>query len=701
MKADSNLAAIVAAIRSGQDLRPDGAGQFVMRHGERVLWVIQETRYAECRPKSAEEPNSWVFDRIRAGTLAITNKRLIFQGEWYAEVEYIHILGWGQVALTAGRQRLVGLAPEIGTSARHVFAPPDLKLFGAIVDAALELATASKVRGPREDASIPAEAGTEPNASSTKKPIGSTVSSEITPPDSLPTFSDVGGMEDLKQQLRATVGLLLEKRDEAAALGIKFNGVLLYGPPGTGKTYIARACAGEFRCNFMSVGSADIVSAYVGDSPRLVAATFDAAKTHAPSILFFDEFDALASRRAGGSAGAGDAAMRQVLEQLLRNLEEVRDRPDVIVMAATNRFDDLDPAIVRPGRFDLKVRVDMPDLEARRAIFIAALANRSSQAIDYDALARATDGVSAAGIRAIVDAAALAALQASDDRRSPVVTMDDLNDALAQRGGKDRPLAERVGWDSVVLADETKRELQKIQVLIQDPSRAALFGIKPPRGVLLYGPPGTGKTSIARVLASETKASFYPVSCGDLISKWLGESESNIAQLFSRARENRPSIIFLDEIDALARRRGSAAGDAAFDRVVNQLLQEMDGLQAAQGVFVLAATNRREIIDEALLRGGRLGRQIFVGLPDQRGREALLRQYTASMPLAPDVSVSELAIATPEWSPADIRQLAEQAAMEAMMSSTTGDRPGVRMADFARALSTIRPTPDSSSTHSV
>jgi transitional endoplasmic reticulum ATPase len=675
---------IIDTLSRGERIPLEGAESFLLQANEELLFVLRGAGYAESKYKQSGAQLGWVFGDIHQGDLGVTTKRLLFAGSRSVSIAISRIVTVSNNTLNTGTATLTGLGIDTGAASRKVFILDDPTFLAQLIDIAR--AQGSTVARPRN----PSAVAPQTPAKSGPQPVATSSTFKITLAKDCPNFSAVGGMADVKLQLRSTLGLVLRERQKAAALGIRFNGVLLYGPPGTGKTLLAKACAGEFGCNLLSIGSADIMSAFVGDSPRLVSAAFETASANAPAILFFDEFDAIAERRGGGGGDAGSAADRQVLEQLLRNLEGIRDRPDVIVMAATNRLDDLDPAVMRPGRFDLKVRVDLPDLDARAAIFEATLRGRKAATIDPHVLADATAGLSAAAISSIVDTAALAALQRSGSRGAATIEMADLTSAIAARGGHDRPLTKHATWDELVLLPSTKSELQKIQVLIQDPGRAKQFGVTPPRGVLLYGPPGTGKTSIARVLASETRASFYPMSCADLVSKWMGESEGNVAQLFARARENRPSIIFLDEIDAIARKRGSDAGNSGLDRVLNQLLQEIDGLEGAEGIFVLAATNRREIVDEALLRGGRLGRQIYIGLPDATGRETLLRLYAHDMPVAPDVDLKAVADSTADWSGADLRQLCEQAAMEAMMSSSDASAAHVTADHFMAALQTTQ-----------
>lgn len=507
-------------------------------------------------------------------------------------------------------------------------------------------------------------------------------------PEDLPSFRDIGGMAALKQELKDTLGLLLAYSGQADRYRITWNGLLLHGPPGVGKTFLARATAGEFGLNFIAVTTGELVSAYRGDSARNLAAAFRAASANRPCVLFFDEFDSIAQRR----DDFPDNESRRTVNQLLQSLEEWRPVREVIVVAATNALTSLDEAVTRPGRFDRHIRIDLPDAAARKAIFAAQLKGRPTASdLDLDALVGASEGLTPAAIAQVVDAAALAALRRSTTT-STIVHIDAglLLHAIRERGGTDRPTVEDWSWDQLVLPDHLKRELQQLQAMIRDPERAAAFGVQPPSGVLLSGPPGTGKTTIAKVLAAQSGCSFYPVSPADITSMWAGEAEANISRLFRRARDNMPSIVFIDEIDALAGRRDGGGWEG---RLVNQLLTEMDGMSNRRGVFVVGATNRADQLDPALLRGGRLSRTIEIGLPDGAARLLLLRLHTRSMPLV-GVDLHRLAEQTEGRSGADLKALCQQAALLAIVRADDSDAaPEVTAADFAAALLGDRQAP--------
>jgi transitional endoplasmic reticulum ATPase len=377
------------------------------------------------------------------------------------------------------------------------------------------------------------------------------------------------------------------------------------------------------------------------------------------------------------------------VNQLLTSLEAHREERGLLVLAATNSIEHLDPAVIRPGRFDRHIRIDLPDAPARRAIFAAELDDRpAAAALDLDELVRRTEGMTPAAIAKIVDTAALETFRAATQTGEEVqLDTAHLLEAIERYGGQDRPTVEHWTWDSLVLDTAIKAQLQQLQAVIEDPESARRFGVEPPTGLLLAGPPGTGKTTVAKVLAAQARASFYPISGADVISKWVGESERNIRQLFERARENRPSIVFIDEIDAIAGSRGEFQ---VHDSHVNQLLAEIDGVSGQRGVFVIGATNRPDQLDPALLRGGRLSRTIVLGLPDEAGRLAMLRLHTARMPTV-GVSLEELARRTDGFSPADLKSLAQEAALAAMTRSGADDpTPAVTHEDFLEAVARHR-----------
>jgi transitional endoplasmic reticulum ATPase len=581
-------------------------------------------------------------------------------------------------------------------------------LVTACVTAALAIGVVVGVRSRRRLGLAPAFAGTPstpsdapagswPAPGPTGSPVPTTVGTpapgrppssdlaRVVAPETLPTFRSVGGMDRLKQELRDTLGLALAFSDKADAYKVTWNGVLLHGPPGVGKSFVVQATAGEFGLNLVSVSAADLVSSYRGESARNVDAVFALAASRLPAVLFFDEFDSIAARRDDNP----DQEARRTVNALLGALERTRPIRELVVMAATNDVGALDPAVVRPGRFDRQILVPLPDLASRQAIFRAQLAGRpGSGDVDVAQLAQRTEGLTPAAIAQLVAAASMSALHDAashpDDDLVPLTT-ERLLAALRDRGGHDRPTVEGWSWDRLVLPAATLAELKEVAVLLEDPARAASYGVKPPSGILLYGPPGTGKTTVARVLAAEARCSFYEASAADLTSKWLGESERLVQQLFVRAREQKPSIVFIDEIDAIAGARGEWS---TYDRQVNQLLQELDGMDSTEGVLVIGATNRRDKVDPALLRGGRLSRQIELPLPDRAARRQLLAQFTATMPLD-GVDLDRVAARTDGLAGADIEALCQQAGMRALVRRD-GQTPAVSQEDIDAALADIR-----------
>jgi transitional endoplasmic reticulum ATPase len=359
-------------------------------------------------------------------------------------------------------------------------------------------------------------------------------------------------------------------------------------------------------------------------------------------------------------------------------------------MAATNSIEHLDPAVIRPGRFDRHIRIDLPDAAARREIFRTELDDRpAARDIDLDALVARTEGMTPAAIEKIVDTAALDVFrEATHSGKQLELDTPHLLAAIERYGGQDRPTVEHWTWDSLVLPAPIKAQLRQLQAVIEDPESARAYGVEPPTGLLLAGPPGTGKTTVAKVLAAQARCSFYPIAGADVMSKWVGESERNIRQLFERARENRPSIIFIDEIDAIAGRRGSFEGQHTS---VNQLLAEIDGVSGQRGVFVVGATNRPDQLDPALLRGGRLSRTIVLGLPDEPARLAMLQLHARRMPTV-GVDLAALARRTDGFSPADLKSLAQEAALAAMARTNGGGGAvaSVTQADFDEALTRLR-----------
>lgn len=507
-------------------------------------------------------------------------------------------------------------------------------------------------------------------------------------PQDLETFADVGGLDDVKERLRASVGAILERPDQAAKYHVVHNGILFHGPPGTGKTLLSRALAGEYGLRYIRFSPASIASSYIHEAAANLQRLFELARKNVPCLLFLDEVDTIASDR--GDQPSADH--REVVTQLMNSLEEYRTVPGLVIVAATNEIDRLDPGL-REGRFDAKILVPLPDVDARKDI-VRVLLERREDAVDWDdvdieEVAKRTAGRNAAALEAFVSTAAQAALA-----EGRIITQEDLAVALRQREGTDRTrLDEQLTWDDVILADDVRDQLDELMTVFAQPDLARKLGVAPPAGILLHGPPGTGKTTVAKVIASQVAASFYEMSAADILSKWAGESEQRVAKMFTKARANRPSVIFIDEIEGLLRRRSGDATSPWEQRVVGQFLRELDGLRGGEGVLLVGATNRVDIIDEAIV--GRRLTPIEVGLPDLDGRERLLSVLCREVSLAKDVNLRQLAAATDGMSGADLKRVRDAAGMKALnrtaraKTKATGS-PSVKMADFDAALASQR-----------
>lgn len=508
----------------------------------------------------------------------------------------------------------------------------------------------------------------------------------VVPPQELETFDDVAGLEDVKAQLRATVGAILENPEEAARYRLVHNGILFYGPPGTGKTLLSRALAGEYGLRYLRLTPAAIGSSLAHETAANLQRLFDLAAESVPCLLFLDEVDAVASAR--DELPGSDH--REIVTQLMTSLEECRSVNGLVVCAATNDIDKLDPGL-REGRFDARIRVPLPDRESRGEILAHHLRRRADSVawdeVDVDALANETAGRNAAALAQMVTLAAQAALA----EKRPIAQAD-LVAAVKQGAARDRTsLEDQVSWDDVVLHDETREQLMDLVNVFVKPDLARSLGIQPPPGILLHGPPGTGKTTIARAMATEIEASFYEQSAAELLSKWAGESEERVARLFAKARANRPSIIFVDEIDGLLRTRGADSANQWEERVVSQFLRELDGLSAASGVLLVGATNRPDVIDPAV-RERRLA-AVEVGLPDAAGRLRLLRKLLEGASVDPGVDVRELALATEGMSGAELKRLRDLAGMKTLTrASRSGSEEIVRITadDLTAALQGMR-----------
>ncbi len=506
------------------------------------------------------------------------------------------------------------------------------------------------------------------------------------------TYEDIGGLKRELRLVREMIELPLKHPELFQRLGIDPpKGVLLYGPPGTGKTLIAKAVANEVNAHFISISGPEIMSKYYGESEQRLREIFEEAKENAPSIIFIDEIDSIAPKR---EEVTGEVE-RRVVAQLLALMDGLEARGDVIVIAATNRPDAIDPALRRPGRFDREIEIGVPDKEGRKEILeIHTRGMPLAEDVDLDELAELTIGFVGADLEALCKEAAMHALRSRMERgeidieaeeipeevlENLKVTREDFLEALKniEPSAMREVLVEvpNVKWSDIGGLDKAKQELMEaVEWPLKYPEVFNAANIKPPKGILLYGPPGTGKTLLAKAVANESNANFISVKGPELLSKWVGESEKHVREMFRKARQVAPCVIFFDEIDSLAPRRGSSADSHVTERVVSQLLTELDGLEELKDVVVIAATNRPDIVDPALLRPGRIERHIYIPPPDKEARKEIFKIHLRGKPLAEDVSIDELAEKTEGYTGADIEAVCREAGMLAIREAI---KPGM------------------------
>lgn len=517
------------------------------------------------------------------------------------------------------------------------------------------------------------------------------------------TYENVGGLRAEVQRVREMIELPMKHPEVFQKLGIEPpKGVLLHGPPGTGKTLIAKAVANESGANFFSIAGPEIMSKYYGESEQRLREIFEEAQKAAPSIIFIDEIDSIAPKR-GEVTGEVE---RRVVAQLLAMMDGLKERGQVVVIGATNRVDAIDPALRRPGRFDREIEIGVPDRAGRVEILQIHMRNMPiSEDVALDSLADRTHGFVGADINALCKEAAMKALRRylpdlTTEDEIPQEIVDgmevmsgDFEDALKEiePSAMREVLIEipRVTWSDLGGLGQLKQELiEAIEWPLKKPEKFQQMGIRPPKGILLYGPPGTGKTMIAQAVANETNANFISIRGPQMLSKWVGESEKAIREIFRKARQVSPSIIFFDELDSIAPMRGMDEGSRVTERVVNQLLAELDGLEALKDVVVIAATNRPDILDPALLRSGRFDRLLMIGAPDKLGRHEILKIHTSGIPNCEDVNLEELAELTEGYVGSDLDALCREAVMLAMRE----DLDKVDMNHYREALKKVRPS---------
>ncbi len=516
-------------------------------------------------------------------------------------------------------------------------------------------------------------------------------------------YEDIGGLRNEIQKIREMVEYPIRYPEVFERLGIEPpRGVLLYGSPGTGKTLLAKAVANESYAHFISISGPELVSKFVGESEEKLREIFREANEKAPSIIFMDEIDAIAPKR----EEATNEVERRMVSQLLTLLDGMPARGQVIVLAATNRPDAIDQALRRPGRFDREIEIGIPDRTARKEILQIHTRNMPvAKDVSVDELATITHGYTGADLSALAKEAAMASLrniwpQITDKKRIPeeiltslTVTRDNFMEALKNI----RPSALRevfierpnVHWGDIGDLEKVKEEIKEaVELPLKEPQTFEKIGIRPIKGILLVGPPGTGKTLLAKAVATEREANFISIKGPEVLSKFLGESEKTVREMFRKARMASPCIVFIDEIDALAHSRGSGYMDSGVsERVVDTLLTEMDGLSELKNVVVLAATNRPEDVDPALLRPGRFDKVIEILMPDAGARFEIFKVHTKRMPIDKDVDLAELANMTEEYTGAEIENIVREAGMNAIRNKRTI----VRKEDFIKALQEIRP----------
>jgi transitional endoplasmic reticulum ATPase len=525
------------------------------------------------------------------------------------------------------------------------------------------------------------------------------------------TYEDIGGLQEESLRVREMVELPLRHPELFQRLGIEPpKGVLLHGFPGCGKTLLARAVANESEANFFSINGPEIMSKFYGESEARLREIFQQAQQNAPSIIFIDELDAIAPKR---EEVTGEVE-RRVVAQLLALMDGLSGRGNVIVIGATNRPGALDPALRRPGRFDREIEIGVPDKKGRYEILqIHTRGMPLAEDVDLKKLSEMTHGYTGADQAALCRETAMKALRRylpqinlEEERIPPSVLekmevkMEDFMDAYKEV----TPTAMRevyievptVHWDDIGGLEVVKQELKEaVEWPIKSPEIFERLGIKPPKGILLYGPPGCGKTLLARAVATESEANFITIKGPEVFSKWVGESEKAIREVFRKARMAAPSVIFFDEMDSLVPRRGLGFGDSGVsERVISQLLTEMDGIVALEDIVVIAATNRPDLVDPAVLRPGRFDRLIYVPEPDEKSRLQIFKIYTKNMPLAKDVGLSQLVAMAKNYSGADIEALCREAGMHALRRDVNAKE--VTMIDFQEAIKSIGPsvTPD-------
>ncbi|MFL6480565.1 MAG: CDC48 family AAA ATPase [Nitrososphaera sp.] len=525
------------------------------------------------------------------------------------------------------------------------------------------------------------------------------------------SYEDIGGLKNEVQKVREMIELPLRHPEIFDRIGIEApKGVLLHGPPGTGKTLLAKAVASETNANFYSISGPEIMSKFYGESEERLREIFKEAEQNAPSIIFIDEIDSIAPKREEVS---GDVEKR-VVSQLLTLMDGIKSRGKLVIIGATNRPNAIDPALRRPGRFDREIDIGIPDEQGRLDILlIHSRGMPLTGDVNLESIAKVTHGFVGADLEALSKEAAMRSLRRIlpeinlDQPKIPAeilnkikITKQDFDEALrdVQPSAMREVLVQRpnVGWDDIGGLDQVKEELaEAIEWPLKHADLFAEANIEPPKGILLHGSPGTGKTMIAKAVAATSEANFISIKGPELISKWVGESEKGVREVFRKARQAAPCVIFFDELDAIAPRRGGGSeGDGhVTERVISQMLTELDGLEDLKGVVVIGATNRPDIIDEALLRPGRFDRILEVPAPDKEARKQIIQIHTKKKPLESNVNLDKLIDMTEGMTGADIAALVNAAAMGAIkdhVSQKSDTKLRISMKHFETALDRIK-----------
>ncbi|MFW9898497.1 MAG: CDC48 family AAA ATPase [Candidatus Thorarchaeota archaeon] len=520
------------------------------------------------------------------------------------------------------------------------------------------------------------------------------------------TYDDVGGLSDEIQRIREMVELPLKHPELFHRLNIDPpKGVLFYGPSGTGKTLLAKAVSQESNAYFITINGPEIMSKFYGASEGRLRDIFTEAEDNAPSIIFIDEIDSIAPKRQDVTG----EVERRVVSQLLSLLDGLRGRGEVICVGATNRINSLDQALRRPGRFDREIEFGVPNVKGRKEIFqIHTRGMPIEPDVDLDHYSEITHGFVGADIMAISREAAMLSLR----RILPKINLDEPipSEIIQELKIKDEDFVQAINmiepsamrevmieipnvlWEDIGGLKEIKHELKEaVEWPLMYPKLFKKAGIRPLNGILLFGPPGCGKTLLAKAVATETKSNFITVKGPEIFSKWVGESERSVREIFRKARQAAPSIVYFDEIDAISSGRGEYQGTHIYDSIVNQILVEMDGIENREGIVVIASTNRPDLVDPALLRPGRFDRLLFVTAPDYDARVNILKVHTKNMPLAKDISLKKIAQITEGYSGADLENLCREAGMNAIREKMT-DLEKIEWKHFEKAMEKIKST---------